>query len=225
MIFYRRFNIHSQAIPSSRISNGEVAKNASHVCMVLVIRPELENTEKAALGTGSIISTRHVLTAAHVVAGANNRFIINFMDGSAGRSFQSNFALIHETYNSTNYANDIALIFLQGTNTFPMKSIISISTTVPQPSLVCTVVGHGFTSVETIGFASVIAHSATQRIAINCQTDVFEAAPSHICATDEVSNPRNIVCPGDNGAGLYITDAATGVNSLVKLLTNSYVFV
>lgn len=217
MYFYNIFYILSQAIPSSRISNGAVAKNATHVCMVLVIRPELENTETAALGSGSIISTRHALTAAHVVEGQNNRFIINFMDGTSKRSFQSNFALIHETYNSTNYANDIALIFLQGTNTFPINSIISISTTVPQPSLVCTVVGHGFTSVETIGFASISAHSATQQIAINCQSNDFEAdSISHVCAIDEVSNPRNIVCPGDNGAGLYITDATTGVNSLVK---------
>lgn len=186
--------------------------------MVLVIRPELENTDTAALGTGSIISTRHVLTAAHVVEGVGNRFIINFMDGSSRRSFQSNFALIHELYDPTNHASDIALIFLQGTNTFPINGIISISTTVVQAPLVCTVVGHGFTSVETIGFASVIAHSATQQISINCQSDDFEAAPSHVCAIDEVSNPRNIVCPGDNGAGLYTTDATTGVNSLVKFL-------
>lgn len=212
LIFY------TQALSvSSRISNGEVAENAPHVCMVLVIRPELD-PDTAALGSGSIVSARHVLTAAHVVQGTNNIFRINFSVGTSRRSFDSNFALIHEGYDPLDYSNDIALIFIQNGNTFPINIIIPISSEVVPTGAVCSVTGHGFTSVETIGFASIFAHTATQRIAMACQFDDLEVGPSHFCGIDEMSNPRGIVCPGDNGAGLYTTTVTDGiaVNSLVK---------
>lgn len=170
------------------------------------------------LGSGSIVSLRHVLTAAHVVFGQNNVFRINFVVGTSRRSFDSNFALIHEGFDKVNNANDLALIFIQGGNTFPVNSIIPISTEVLQPGATCTVSGHGFTSIESIGFASVQSHSASQRIANSCQFEELQVAPSHFCAIDEMSTPRGIVCRGDNGAGLYTTTIVNGeaVNSLVK---------
>lgn len=185
--------------------------------MVLVIRPDLA-PDTAALGSGSIVSARHVLTAAHVVQGLNNIFRINFMVATSRRSFDSNFALIHEAYDPLTYSNDIALIFIQNGNTFPINSIIPISSEVIQSGAVCSVTGHGFTSVETIGSASIFAHTATQRIATTCQFDDLVVGPSHFCGIDEMSNPRGIVCPGDNGAGLYTTIVThgVGVNSLVK---------
>lgn len=192
--------------------------------MVLVIRPALTGTDTAALGSGSIISTRHVLTAAHVVAGLNNIFRINYMVGTARRTFDSDFALTHEGYDPVDHANDIALIFAPSGTLFPVNSIIPISSAVVPAGAECSVSGHGFTSVQTIGFASLVAHTASQRIANACQFDDLEVAPSHFCALDEVSTPRAIVCPGDNGAGLYTTTVTDGtaVNSLVN--SNSFFF-
>ncbi|KAJ6636865.1 Chymotrypsin-1 [Pseudolycoriella hygida] len=207
---------------SSRISNGNKAEDAPHACMVLVLRPDLANTNTAVLGSGSIVSARHVLTAAHVVQGRDNTFQINFMVGPSRRSYNSNFALIHENYDQKNFANDIALIFIQDGNTFPVNIIIPISTEVLQTGVECTVCGYGFTSVLTIGFASEYPHAASQRIANGCQFDNIEAAPSHVCAIDEMSNPQGIVCPGDNGAGLYTTTITNGtaVNALVGVASH-----
>lgn len=187
----------SQASPSSRVANGAVATNGQHACMVLVIRPALVGTETGALGSGSIISRRHVLTAGHVVFGPDNNFIINFFVGTSRRSFQSSFALIHENYNDDNYANDIGLIFLQGDNYFSVHNIIRISTANAQAGVAGAVTGYGFTSKQTIGHASVQPMSASQIVTNNCVFKDYEAAPSHFCAIDPITS--GIICPGDNG--------------------------
>lgn len=196
-------NLNYQAIPvSSRIAQGDVAVDVQHVCMVLVIRPGMEEGH-AALGSGSIISTRHVLTAAHLVEGLGNTFRINFFVLTSRRSYNSTFALIHEKYDAEDHINDIALIFLQGDNLFSELNIISISTANAQAGLAGTVTGYGFTSANS-GVASDKPISASQSVAVNCnyEDEEYESSPSHFCAVD--STNRSIVCPGDNGKYLLI---------------------
>lgn len=189
--------LRSHAIPFSRVANGKVATNDNHACMVLVIRPENIDTNTAALGSGSIISRRHVLTAGHVVYGQNNNFQINFFVGTSRRLFKSSFGLVHEGYDDESYANDIGLIFLQGEDYFSVLNIIRISTSNVQTGLVGTVTGYGFTSKETIGYASVQPMSTNQTVANSCVFKDYEAAPSHFCALDPIT--QGIICPGDNG--------------------------
>jgi len=183
--------------------------------MVLVFRPDMEEGY-AVLGSGSIISRRHVLTAAHLVHGQDNEFRINFFVGTFRRTFNSTFALIHETFDFVTFANDIALIFLQGDDLFSEKNVIPISTLNAETGTAGTVAGYGFTSAQAIGFASDNPISANQTVAYNCTfEDNFEAAKSHFCAVDSVYG--SIVCPGDNGAGLYIKNSTTGADELIGI--------
>lgn len=189
--------LKSQATPFSRVANGKIATNDQHSCMVLVVAPAQIGTETAALGSGSIVSTRHVLTAAHLISGKDNKFQINFFVGTSRRSFKSEFALVHESYDEESYDNDIGLIFLQGDNYFSALNVIRISTSNAPVGTVGTVTGYGFTSKQTIGYASLSPMSANQTVANRCSFKDFEAAASHFCALDQVT--QGIICPGDNG--------------------------
>jgi len=190
-----------------RIGGNEAAESAPHACMVLVHRVALNGTGTAALGGASIISNRHVVTAAHLVQGDNIRYQIGFVVGTSRRLVESNFRLIHEQYNATNFLNDIALLFLQGTATFPLANVIIISTDEAQPAAgdQAVAVGFGFTAANSTG-ASSNPYAAAQAVANECQFDTFNTTDSHFCAIDEGGSTW--VCPGDNGAGLF-TQGAT----------------
>lgn len=176
------------------------ATNCPHAAMVLVHRRNLDGTNTAALGGGSIISTRHLLTAAHLVQGDNIRYQIGFIVGSSRRLVDSNFRLMHEEYNNEDFSNDIALLFLQGTATFPLASAIIITNTVDMPTGgPFSLVGFGFTAANSTG-ASSDPFEAIQTVETACTFENFEQAASHFCAIDSGST---VVCPGDNGAGLF----------------------
>lgn len=186
--------------------------------MVLVHRQSLDGTNTAALGGGSIISARHVLTAAHLVQGTNLRYQIGFIVGSSRRLVEATFRLMHEEYDNTDFSNDIALIFLQGTTTFPLASAIPITPdeAIPGTGGTYVLVGFGFTAADSTG-ASANPYAATQAIAATCEFENFNLTDTHFCATDEGGSTW--VCPGDNGAGLFLegtTDATE--NRLVILL-------
>lgn len=190
----------SEAVPSGRVANGIITNNVNHACMVLVIRKELTDTGTAVLGSGSIVSRRHVLTAAHLLYGQDNKYQINFFIERSRRSFQSTFSIIHENYDEETYASDIGMIFLQGDDYFSALNVIPISTLNAQVSVVGTVTGYGFTS-ETSRIASVDAMSANQTVTANCVFKDFDAAKTHFCAMDAVSS--SVICPGDNGRYLF----------------------
>lgn len=185
----------SEAVPYSRVANG-VVSYVNHACMVLVIRPDLVDTGTAVLGSGSIISRRHVLTAAHVIRGQDNKYQINFFVDRSRRSFQSTFSIIHENYDESTYASDIGLIFLQGGDYFSDLNVIPVSTLNAQSPVVGTVTGYGFTS-EKSEIASLEPMSANQTVTNSCEFKDFDAAETHFCALD--SETSSVVCPGDNG--------------------------
>ncbi|KAG4066864.1 hypothetical protein HA402_012931 [Bradysia odoriphaga] len=189
-----------------------VALLAPHACMILVHRTNLNGTNTAALGSGSIISTRHVLTAAHLVQGEVIRFQIGFIVGTSRRLVDSTFRLIHEDYDNSDFSNDIALLFLQGTATFPRTNVITISTDEAPPAAgPLFTVGFGFTAANSTG-ASSDPHEAAQE-PIECDLGDVEAADTHFCAIDNAA--ATFVCPGDNGAGCFSGDATAVENNVL----------
>jgi hypothetical protein len=154
--------------------------NAPHACMVLVFRSGLE-PGMAALGGGSIISTRHVVTAAHLVQGSNTKYQVGFFPTpTTRRIFESTFRVIHEDYDNTDFSSDIALIFLQGTNTFPTANVIPISTDAAPPAAgsALTTVGFGFTAADSTG-ASSDPYAAVQLPATPCDLEGIVEADTH----------------------------------------------
>lgn len=224
--------IDFQAIPKpierqvplrGRIGGSVPALLSPHACMVLVHRTNLEGTNTAALGGGSIISNRHVLTAAHLVQGEVIRFQIGFIIGTARRLVDASFSLTHEGYNNTDFRNDIALIFLQGSQTFPIANaiIISIDDAAPATGTALTTVGFGFTEPGSTGATS-DPYAAAQAVADPCElSNNVTLAATHFCAIDDAA--LTWVCPGDNGAGAFTAGATAAENVLVKFLFRSSV--
>ncbi len=189
---------------------------APHACMILVHRQNLDGTNTAALGGGSIISNRHVVTAAHLVQGVNINYQIGFIVNGARRLVTSTFRLIHEDYDNTDFSNDIALLFLQGTTTFPLANAIPITAVAEAPTAAMVTVGFGFTDATSTG-ASSNPYAAAQSIDQTCDTDSFNVTDTHFCAID--GDSLTWICPGDNGAGAFILAAdAESENELVIII-------
>lgn len=192
---------------------------APHACMVLVHRTNLEGTNTAALGGASIISNRHAVTAAHLVFGQVIRYQVGFIVGTSRRLVEATFRLIHEEYDSADFSNDIALIFLQGSATFPLANAIIISTdeAAPATGTELTTVGFGFTAADSTD-ASSSPYAAAQAVAAECTNDKFNQSTTHFCAIDALA--ATWVCPGDNGAGSFSVGATAAENRLVYSLSS-----
>lgn len=197
----------------SRVGGGVGAVNASHACMVLVHRTSI--APDVVLGGGTIVSPRRVLTAGHLVHGTNSLYQVGFFVLTSRRMAESTFVLIHSDFNITSYASDIALIFMNS-DVFPVANVIPISTTPGQPAAgsVARLVGFGFTNAASTG-ASINPYAAAQNIANACVIENVVVAPTHVCAIDP--SGATYICPGDNGAGLYVPGATPELNLLVGI--------
>jgi len=203
-----------------RIGGNVIALTAPHACMVLVNRRNLDGTNTAALGGGSIISTTHVLTAAHLVQGDNISYQIGFIVNGVRRLVTTTFALIHQDWDNTDFSSDIAIIFLQGSSAFPLANVIPISSDEAQPAEGDSgfTVGFGFINA-TSTTASSVPYEAAQDALDTCTIGEIEIADTHYCGID--NGGATWICPGDNGAGMFIPGAVpeTDPNILVGIVS------
>nr|XP_019560190.1 chymotrypsin-like [Aedes albopictus] len=216
----------AQAAPdrTPRIINGHTAPHQPYNAYVLYL-----NAQNAGFfGGGSIISDRHVLTAAQNIVGfvrwdigiGTNVFVhLNMLT--------STVATAHPQYAAATRLNDIGIITLPASLVFTSTvSPIALPALNAQPANQHpfeneqgAIVGFGFVNAASTGRSDFLMRSF-QRVTSNvrCQQFFQITLPQHFCAEDavEISN----VCNGDLGAG-FVTDVrgrptVTGVASLIS---------
>lgn len=174
-----------------------VAENALHACILLVERPDL--TDQFALGGGTIVSRRRIITAAHVVRDAIQVQAGYYRNRVAeGRLYRADSTYVQpiQLFKSDTLDFDIAVVIFPE-NSFPIGNIIAIAPATPT-SGEHFVAGYGFRSAsDTV--PSLLPILAPLSVAAEC-TEALNASESHFCA---VTTDPAVLCPGDSGAGLY----------------------
>ncbi|KFB43480.1 AGAP004740-PA-like protein [Anopheles sinensis] len=204
---------------NSRIVNGLNAANAPYNAHVLY----LNSGNSGFFGGGSLISDRHVLTAAQNIAGFV-RWEVGLGSTVYGQLMIqiSTQAIAHPSFNMANRANDIGFIILPSPVVFtalvqPIQLPLS-GRTLPYENEEGMVVGFGFNTVNgqvrsdflKVGYQRVIGDS-------RCVGIYQITLPNHFCAEDTLQ--RSNVCNGDLGAGLVVSErrveTLVGIASLI----------
>lgn len=115
--------------------------------------------------------------------------------------------------------NDLAILFYRNPLTFPFTSVINFADDVALPTANSNglVAGYGFTSINSEE-PNQTPMVAAQTVLAACNEDILIGTATHFCAQDT----QSIICPGDNGAGIFIAGATPLENQLVILFENYY---
>lgn len=146
---------------------------------------------------------------------------VAFYNGAALRRADARFAQIDNGFDIETFENDIAILQFANAMTFPIANVIrfSIDPVVPAVGAAGVVYAFGFTTPDSTG-PNQVAIEAAQTVAI-CTSEDFAALPtSHYCARD---TGTSVICPGDNGSGLFIRGATPAQNELV--ITFIFIFI
>ncbi|XP_055599188.1 brachyurin-like [Uranotaenia lowii] len=212
-----------QAVPdrSPRIFNGHGAPHQPYNAYVLY----LNNVNAGFFGGGSLISDRHVITAAQNIVG-----FIRWDVGLGSNIFTqlmtvtTNQALAHPNFNAANRANDIGILTLPAsivfsTQVFPIAlPALNAAVQLPLENEEGSIVGFGFTTGTSTTRHDFLVRSF-QRVTTNarCQGVFQITIPNHFCGEDNIE--RSNVCNGDIGAGFVVNERGrhvlAGVASLI----------
>lgn len=183
-----------------------VAENAFHAALLLVERKDLH--DRMALGCGSIVSRSRILTAAHVVRGATSVQAMYYQrrfTPEQARHVQSIYVQPFQRFVFQTLENDLAVVVF-APYTFPSANVIPIAADYPTGGA-AFVAGYGFqTSSSTAPSMVPLLGPLTVRTVCS---NAVNSTESHFCA---VANHPAVLCPGDNGAGLY---TGTGNNLIL----------
>ncbi|KXJ79070.1 hypothetical protein RP20_CCG002557 [Aedes albopictus] len=197
----------AQPNQTPRADNGYLAPHVSYNAYILYM-----NQQSAGFfGAGTIISDRHILTAAK-----------NIVD-----TITSNQATAHPEYNPVTSANDIGIIFLPvslefTTNVFPIALPDPYSQQMlPLENEEGTILGFGFTTTASMDQSDFLM-AAYQRVTTDnlCQNLYHVETPEHFCAVGDNASRFSSVCVRDVGAGFatYVRGrlTLTGIVSLIR---------
>ncbi|XP_052873294.1 collagenase-like [Anopheles cruzii] len=208
-----------------RIVNGSYAPTTPYNVYVLY----LNSGNAGFFGGGSLISDRHVLTAAQNIQG-----FVRWEMGLGSTVFSqlstmvSTQAIPHPSFNSVNRANDIGIIILPSpvafTATVSPVTLPVLNRHTPYENEEGKIVGFGFNSVNGQVNADFLMLSYQRVIGDSRCSGIFQITlPYHFCAEDTLY--RSNICNGDLGAGFIILDqrveTLVGVASLITASCDS----
>lgn len=201
--------LHTGDDAHTRINGGFISGAQPHNVHIMAFRGG--TGQNVIFGGGSIVSARHVLTAAHLLVGFDD-----YQIGYGGTNLLQLIVvhpatvLIYPNYVAATRQHDIAILGLRVGTTWDNRVNVqpirySTSTLVPQLNQIGTVAGFGFTFADE-GFPSLTLRTTQLTTIASCAPNT-PITGSHFCAISPATQPSN-VCTGDGGAGLFVTDAA-----------------
>lgn len=201
--------MYAGTIDPNKNDDSYVAYGEKHECVVKIIGKYKhdENTTKNFFASSVIIRPRIILTAAHVVDGASEMFVID----NDGNSIVIKFALYLDKWNKNEFGpNDIAICFLEKDillNFYP-----ELYDNNDEVGKICSLSGFGITGDYIKGSS---LFDDKKRAGSNIIDEIFNDTLSTSVANGKKTNLEFLISQGDSGGGLFIDQKLAGIHSSI----------
>ncbi|XP_017057615.1 CLIP domain-containing serine protease 2 isoform X2 [Drosophila ficusphila] len=214
----------------SRLLGGEQATAGQYPWLARIAYRNRSSSRSSFRCSGSLISSNHIVTAAHCVINLVSDLESHVRLGSQNdsNSFAIERVIVHPNYDQPKYANDIAVVRINSTNGAftPICLPLEGSTTLGNRLIGQTGVAAGWSTGNPENNRSVdsantsagvrfirlpIVNTTSCAIAYASLSENFQQpiviTPNHLCAQ---GMPMNDVCRGDSG-GPFMDDGTSGL--------------